>query len=138
MWHLFCPPFFLMSLFVPHVLICSLCPYLFLMPLFVPYVLIYSSCPSFLMSLFVPYVLICSSCPYLFLTSLFVPHVLICSLCPYLFLMSLFVPQLSFFWCLRKAMLHDFGISWVFSLIFLDNRNWYTPTIHYSNEFSPL
>ena len=35
------------------------------------------------------------------------------------FVLSLFVPQLSFFWCLGKAVLRDWGISWISSLIFL-------------------
>ena len=33
------------------------------------------------------------------------------------FVLSLFVPDLSFFWCLGKAVLRDCGISWVYSLI---------------------
>ena len=32
---------------------------------------------------------------------------------------SLFVPHLSIFWCLAKAVLRDYGISYVSSLIFL-------------------
>ena len=34
------------------------------------------------------------------------------------FVLSLFVPHLSFGWCLGKAVLCDYGNSWVFSLIF--------------------
>ena len=32
------------------------------------------------------------------------------------FILSWFVSHLSFFWCLRKAVLRDYGISWVSSL----------------------
>ena len=50
-----------------------------------------------------------------------VPTVLLCALIvSYMaFVLSLFVPYLSFFWCLGKAVLRDYGISWVSSLIFL-------------------
>ena len=34
------------------------------------------------------------------------------------FFWSLFVPHISFFWCLGKAVLRDFGLSWLSSLIF--------------------
>ena len=35
------------------------------------------------------------------------------------FVLSLFVPHLSFFWCLRKAVLRDCGIPWLSSNTFL-------------------
>ena len=34
------------------------------------------------------------------------------------FVFSLFVPNLSYFWCLRRAVLRVCGISWVSSLFF--------------------
>ena len=33
--------------------------------------------------------------------------------------LSLFVPHLSYFWCLRKAVLRDCGMSWISTLTFL-------------------
>ena len=50
-----------------------------------------------------------------------VPTVLLCALIvsDVTFVLSLFVPYLFFFWCLGKAVLRDYRISWVSSLIFL-------------------
>ena len=39
----------------------------------------------------------------------------------------LFVPHLSFFWCLKKTMLHECCISWVSSLTVFDLINAHTP-----------